>query len=45
MKKVSDIFKEILKIKQKSIITIEDKARIQQLQQKLEQSANFKLKA
>tara|TARA_R110001592_G_scaffold150456_1_gene376446 strand:- start:1371 stop:1511 length:141 start_codon:yes stop_codon:yes gene_type:complete len=44
MKKVSDIFKEILKIKQKPVISVQDRATIQKLQQKLEESANFKLK-
>jgi hypothetical protein len=44
MKKVSDIFKEILAIKSKPQITLEDRARIQKLQQKLEDCANFKLK-
>ncbi len=43
MKKVSDIFKEILAIKSKPHLTLEDKMRIQKLQQKLEEVANFKL--
>jgi|TARA_R100000081_G_C4816803_1_gene175785 hypothetical protein len=43
MKKVSDIFKEILEIKSKPRLSLEDKKRIQKLQQKLEEVAEFKL--
>ena len=43
MKKVSDIFKEILEIKRKPRLSLEDKKRIQKLQQKLEEVAEFKL--
>ena len=41
--KVSDIFKEILEIKSKPRLSLEDKKRIQKLQQKLEEVAEFKL--
>ena len=43
MKKVSDIFKEILEIKSKPHLSLEDKLRIQKLQQKLETVADFKI--
>ena len=43
MKKVSDIFKEILEIKSKPRLYLEDKRKIQKLQQKLEEVAEFKL--
>jgi|ETNvirenome_2_60_1030617.scaffolds.fasta_scaffold222969_1 hypothetical protein len=43
MKKVSDIFKEILEIKSKPRLSLEDKRKIQKLQQKLEEVAEFKL--
>tara|TARA_R100000734_G_C3227162_1_gene36518 strand:+ start:274 stop:414 length:141 start_codon:yes stop_codon:yes gene_type:complete len=43
MKKVSDIFKEILEIKSKPRLSLEDKKKIQKLQQKLEEVAEFKL--
>jgi len=43
MKKVSDIFKEILQIKSKPHLSLDDKLRIQKLQQKLESVADFKI--
>lgn len=44
MKKVSEIFDEILRLKNKPNITIEDKLKIQKLQQTLEDVGNFRIK-
>lgn len=43
MKKTSDIFNEILKIKKQKVQTSEDKLKIQKLQQELEEKSNFKI--
>ena len=43
MKKTSDIFNEILKIKKQKVQTSEDKLKIQKLQQQLEEKSNFKI--
>lgn len=44
MKKVSEIFDEILRLKNKPNKTIEDKLKIQKLQQTLEDVGNFRIK-
>jgi hypothetical protein len=43
MKKNSHIFNEILIIKNKKVKTLEDKLKIQKLQQQLEEKSNFKI--
>ena len=44
MKKVSQIFEEILHLKNKPNLSIDDKLKIQKLQQKLEEIGNCRIK-